>query len=78
MTKEHKEILGLGRHLHYLDKATDLQMEMYVKIYQIIHCKYVQIIVCHYTPIKLLKQDIKGYLSSKSSMFLVFLTMGGF
>ena len=76
--KVHKEIVGFGRHLHYLDKVIDLQMELYVKIYQIIHFKYVQIIVCHYTSIKLLKQDIKGYLSSKSSMFLVFLKMGGF
>ena len=31
--KVHKEIVGFGRHLHYLDKVRDLQMEMYVKIY---------------------------------------------
>lgn len=45
--KEHKEVLGVGRHCHYLDKVIDVQKEMYVKIYQIIHFKCVQIIGCH-------------------------------
>lgn len=76
--KEHKEVLGVGRHCHYLDKVIDVQKEMYVKIYQIIHLKYVQIIGCHYTSRKWLKQDIRGYWSSKSSVFLVFLKTGGF
>lgn len=45
---EHKEIVGVGRHRHYLDKVIDLQKEMYVesaKSHTLHMCKLLDVII---------------------------------
>lgn len=45
ITKGHKETLGCDKYVHYLD-GVDGFMGVYVKTYQIVLFKYIQLILC--------------------------------